>query len=116
MAKVLSLIAAGLVQIMEMAGLRGAPTIFRLLSRLRVLRRAVSTVPMSPVRTINFPTFDPYWSRYLWAGKPYEPDVEMILRKLGAVPGKLLRRQHWLLDPSGFATGLWVQRLHCCRS
>lgn len=90
MTDILSVIARSVVRGMEAARLRGAPILFRALSKLPGLSNKTSTVALSPTRTISFPTFDPYWCRYLWGGKPYEPDVEMIFRKLAAFPGKLL--------------------------
>lgn len=30
---------------------------------------------------ITFPAYDGYWARHLYAGVPYEPDVEIILRR-----------------------------------
>jgi FkbM family methyltransferase len=40
-------------------------------------------------KRIKFRSFDAYWAGYLWAGKPYEPDVEAILSKLSPIPDKL---------------------------
>lgn len=79
-----------LVQGFERMGLRGAPTIFRQLSRFPSLRRRWSTVALPTGERISFPTFDPYWARSLWAGCRYEPDVELILTRLGRLPDALL--------------------------
>lgn len=50
----------------------------------------LSTVDLPSGRKIRFPSFDPYWARYLWGGESYERDVELILRHLDAIPDKLL--------------------------
>ena len=83
-------IAGGLVRTMEGAGIRGAPTILRLLSRVSSFRSTSAIARLPEQQKIKFPAFDPYWARYLWAGKKYEPDVELIFRRLGALKGKLL--------------------------
>ena len=81
--------ASSLVRTAERLGIRGAPTLFGLVSRWPRARRMCSSVELPSGRRIRFPTFDPYWARYLWAGAAYEPDVELILRRLGAIGGKL---------------------------
>lgn len=67
----------------EAGGIRGAPTILKRLSRSRLLREQVATVTLQGGQRISFPAYDAYWCRYLYAGKPYEPDVERIFRQLG---------------------------------
>lgn len=62
----------------EKAGIRGAPTI---LSKVRSSKIATVTLPSG--QRISFPAYDPYWCRYLYAGKPYEPDTQGIFRELG---------------------------------
>ena len=73
---------------MEGAGLRGAPTILGKLSRVAPFKDKVATVTLPGGQRISFPAYDGYWCRYLYAGKPYEPDVERIFRELGK--GRLL--------------------------
>jgi FkbM family methyltransferase len=68
---------------LEKGGLRGAPTILSKLSERRVFRDRVATVRLPGGQRIAFPAYDPYWCRYLYAGKPYEPDVERIFRRIG---------------------------------
>lgn len=68
----------------EKAGIRGAPTLLRYLSRIPALDRQISTVKLAGGQQISFPAYDSYWCRYLYAGKPYEPDVERIFRRVGA--------------------------------
>jgi FkbM family methyltransferase len=87
---VLTLLKVGAVNIpgaltvaMEMCGLRGAPTILKELSKLPALKRRVATVTLREGQRISFPAYDAYWCRHLYAGKPYEPDVERIFRQLG---------------------------------
>ena len=82
--------ARTIVRAFERLGLRGAPTLFGLVSRLPGAASSLSRVELPGGGRIRFATFDPYWARYLWGGEPYEPDVELILRRLGAIPGKLL--------------------------
>lgn len=60
------------------------------LSRVGSLRRNISTVTLPSGEKVSFSSIDPYWARYLWAGLPYEPDVEMILSRLGRLDDKLL--------------------------
>jgi FkbM family methyltransferase len=72
-----------LTALFEKAGMRGAPTILSRLSRFKRLERRVATVSLPGGQRISFPAYDPYWCRYLYAGKPYEPDVERIFHALG---------------------------------
>jgi FkbM family methyltransferase len=64
----------------EKLGLRGAPTLLTGLSKTPLSRR-LATVTLPAGQTISFPAYDPYWARYLYAGVPYEPDVEVIFRR-----------------------------------
>ena len=68
---------------MEQAGVRGAPSLLRHLSRIPALNQRVATVTLPSGVRLSFPAYDHYWCRYLYAGKPYEPDVERIFRRLG---------------------------------
>ena len=79
--------AASLTRSFEALGLRGAPTLLRYLSRALPAAGA-ATVTLPGGQEISFPAHDPYWCRYLYAGVPYEPDVEVILRRLA--PGRVL--------------------------
>jgi FkbM family methyltransferase len=74
--------AGVLTAAMERGGLRGAPTLFGYLSRIPLLEKQVATVTLPTGQRISFPAYDPYWCRYLYAGKPYEPDVERIFMQL----------------------------------
>ena len=67
----------------ERMGLRGAPTLLRYLSRTPLSKR-IATVTLPAGQTISFPAYDHYWARYLYAGAPYEPDVEAIFRRLAS--------------------------------
>jgi FkbM family methyltransferase len=71
-------------------GYRGVGRIFGPLSRVPWLRKVDGTATISPGRVITFPAFDYYWSGFLWTGKPYEPDVEAIFRRLSHIPDKTL--------------------------
>jgi FkbM family methyltransferase len=84
----LAALASALVRSLESFGVRGAPTIMRRLSRIPVLRRQLATVTLPAGQQITFPAFDSYWARYLWAGVPFEPDVEAIFRDYA--PGRVL--------------------------
>jgi FkbM family methyltransferase len=84
----LGALASALVRSMEALGVRGAPTLLRRLSRVRALRTELATVTLPAGQRITFPAFDPYWARYLWAGVPFEPDVEAIFRRFA--PGRVL--------------------------
>ena len=64
----------------ERLGLRGAPTLLRYLSKTR-LARQLATVRLPAGQSICFPAYDEYWARYLYAGVPYEPDVEAVFRR-----------------------------------
>lgn len=86
----ISALAAGVVRGMERLRLRGAPTLFRLVSIVPRARETTSTIVLPSGCRICFPTFDAYWARYLWGAAAYEPDVEFILRRLGKVADKLL--------------------------
>jgi len=79
--------AATLTRSFEALGLRGAPTLLHFLSKTR-LSRLLATVALPSGQTISFPEYDAYWARYLYAGVPYEPDVEAIFRRLA--PGRVL--------------------------
>lgn len=67
----------------ERAGIRGAPTLLWHLSKIGPLRRQVATATLPGGQLISFPAYDAYWCRHLYAGRPYEPDVERIFRQLG---------------------------------
>jgi FkbM family methyltransferase len=69
---------------MERAGVRGAPTILSKLAKLKSFKERVATVTLAGGERITFPAYDAYWCRYLYGGKPYEPDVERIFRQLGS--------------------------------
>lgn len=79
--------AAALTRSFEALGLRGAPTLLSYLSKT-ALSREVATVQLAGGQTISFPAYDPYWARCFYAGIPYEPDVEAILRRFA--PGRVL--------------------------
>lgn len=68
---------------LERAGIRGAPTLLHHLSKLPSLRSQIATVTLSGGQKFSFPAYDQYWCRYLYAGKPYEPDVEDAFRRFG---------------------------------
>lgn len=70
----------------ERLGMRGAPALLNQLSRFNKGRVDTATLPSG--ETISFPACDPYWCRYLYAGVPYEPDVEAILKRYA--PGRVL--------------------------
>jgi FkbM family methyltransferase len=72
--------ASALTRSFEALGLRGAPTLLRYLSRSR-LSKKIATARLSGGQEIAFPAYDPYWSRHLYAGVPFEPDVEAIFRR-----------------------------------
>lgn len=75
-------VAGMIVSTFEALHLRGAPTIFRLLSKIPMLKRVTATRRLGSHR-ITFPAYDAYWSRHLWAAAPYERDVEQIFRTVG---------------------------------
>jgi FkbM family methyltransferase len=83
-----SSIARILVRTFSVLRVRGAPTLLRGLEKLPFLRSTTGVAALGRSR-IAFKAFDPYWAPYLWGGKPYEPDVEAILRKLSTVADKL---------------------------
>jgi FkbM family methyltransferase len=68
---------------LERAGLRGAPTILGQLSKIQFLKDQVATVTLPAGQEISIPAYDGYWCRHLYAGTPYEPDVERAFRQLG---------------------------------
>ena len=74
-------LAAMVTRSFEASGLRGAPTILGWLSKTP-LSGQIATVRLPGGESISFPAYDPYWARYLYAGVPYEPDVESIFRRL----------------------------------
>jgi len=76
-------IAATLTRSFNAVGLRGAPTILSWLSRTP-LSGQIATVRLPAGQFISFPAFDAYWARHLYAGVPYEPDVESIFRRFAA--------------------------------
>lgn len=86
---------------LEGAGLRGGPTILNLLSKIPALRDQVATVTLPSGQQISFPAYDAYWCRYLYAGAPYERDVERSFRELG--------RGRTLID-CGANIGYWSVR------
>jgi FkbM family methyltransferase len=71
-------VAGVITRSFEMAGLRGAPTLLRYLSKFV---GGVATVELPSGERMSFPAFDPYWARHLYAGVPFEPDVEAIFRR-----------------------------------
>lgn len=73
-------LAAVLTRSFEALGLHGAPTILTYLSKTP-LSSQIATVRLPGGETISFPSYDPYWARHLYAGVPYEPDVEAIFRR-----------------------------------
>jgi len=73
--------AAPLTRCFEALGLRGAPTVLTYLSKTP-LSRQIATVQLRGGQPISFPAYDPYWARHLYAGVPYEPDVEAIFWRL----------------------------------
>jgi FkbM family methyltransferase len=54
--------------------------LLRYLSKTR-LARQIATVRLPAGQSVCFPAYDEYWARYLYAGVPYEPDVEAIFRR-----------------------------------
>jgi FkbM family methyltransferase len=80
-------LARPITRLFDRAGVRGAPTLLRYLSRTP-LAKQVATVALPSGQTISFPAYDPYWARHLYAGVPYEPDVEAIFREFA--PGRTL--------------------------
>ena len=72
--------AAILTRSFETLGVRGAPTILRCISKTP-LASQVSTARLAGGQIISFPAWDAYWARHLYAGVPYEPDVEAIFRR-----------------------------------
>lgn len=75
-------VAGMIVRTFEAGSIRGAPTLLRLLSTVPALKR-VTAIKRLGTHWITFPAYDAYWSRYVWAGTPYELDVEQIFRKIG---------------------------------
>lgn len=84
-----SALTAGAIRSTQAIGLRGGPTLVRLIAATGLGRGSVSRVTMPSGRQIAFPTVDQYWAPYLWGRKAYEPDVQEIFRRLGRIPGKL---------------------------
>lgn len=74
--------AAVLTRSLETLGVRGAPTLLRYLSKTP-LAQQIAKVTLPGGQVISFPAYDEYWARYLYAGIPFEPDVEAIFRRLG---------------------------------
>jgi len=72
--------AAALTRSFERFGMRGAPTLLSYLAKTPLGRR-IATVRLPAGQAISFPAYDAYWARYLYAGVPYEPDVEAIFRR-----------------------------------
>jgi hypothetical protein len=68
---------------MEQAGVRGAPSLLRYLSKIPALSQRVATVTLPSGERLSFTAYDHYWCRYLYAGKPNEPNAERIFRRLG---------------------------------
>lgn len=68
---------------MEKVGVRGAPTLLGKLSKFPVLRETIATVTLPSGQRLTLPAYDGYWCRYVYAAKPYEPDVERIFRRFG---------------------------------
>lgn len=72
--------AAVVTRSFETLGLRGAPTILGWLSKTS-LASQLATVQLPAGQKISFPACDAYWARHLYAGVPYETDVEAIFRR-----------------------------------
>lgn len=68
---------------MERAGLRGAPTLLKHLSKVGSLNERIATVTLPTGQQISFPAYDAYWCRYLYANAPYESDVAALFRRFG---------------------------------
>jgi FkbM family methyltransferase len=76
-------LAAVITQAFEAVHLRGAPTLLRYLSKTRLSKR-ITTTRLPGGECFAFPAYDPYWARHLYAGVPYEPDVEAIFRRFSS--------------------------------
>lgn len=87
LSSVVMVIASVITRSLEALGVRGAPTLMRYLSRTP-LSKGVATVRLPSGERITFPACDTYWCRPLYAGVPFEPDVEAIFRRFG--PGRTL--------------------------
>lgn len=85
-----SSLSAGAIRSTQALGLRGGPTLVKLLAASGIGRGSIARVSLPSGRRIAFPGLDPYWAPYLWGRKVYEPDVEAIFRRLAHIPGKLL--------------------------
>ena len=104
----LSSLAGGIIRFAESLGLRGGPSILRFLSATGIGRGSLSTVRLHSGQLMRFPTLDHYWSRYMWAGVPYEPDVEWILDALSTFPDKVFA-------DCGANIGYWTVRMSDAR-
>lgn len=89
-ARIASALSAAAIRSTQALGLRGGPTLVRLLAATGLGRGSISRVTLPSGQRIAFPTADPYWAPYLWGRRTYEPDVQEIFRRLARVPGKLL--------------------------
>jgi FkbM family methyltransferase len=98
----LAILAGGLVRAFEALSIRGAPTLLAFASKVPTIGNVTATADVGGHR-ITFPAFDQFWCRYLWAGVPYERDVEQIFRKLG--------KGRALID-CGANIGFWSIRAH----
>src|SRR5438067_252542 len=103
-ARLLSGLAAAIIRTTEALGVRGGPTLLRLLGGLGLGKNAISSVTLPTGKRMCFPTLDSYWGAYLWGRRTYEPDVEAIFRRLAVIPNKLL------VD-CGANIGFWTVRL-----
>lgn len=64
-------------------GQRGLGTIFKTLRRAPLFGRAVCRVAVEPDATFETEVFEPYWGPTLVGGRPYEPEVDAVMRRLG---------------------------------
>jgi FkbM family methyltransferase len=87
--RLLSQIARLAAKSTVITGYRGIGRIFAPLARFDALRRVPGSVAVGGGRRVIFPAFDYYWAPYLWTGKTYEPDVEMIFDRLAGQPNKV---------------------------
>ena len=104
MMSLVAMLASSVIRSTQALGLRGGPSLLRLLSGAGVGRNSIATVALPTGQRMCFPSLDPYWAPYLWGGRAYEPDVEAIFRRLASVPDKIL------VD-CGANIGFWTVRL-----
>src|SRR5947209_9459624 len=104
MSSVIPVLAAAIIRSTEALGVRGGPTLLRLMANAGLGRTSTSTVTLPSGKRICFPTLDSFWAPYLWGRRTYEPDVEAIFRRLAVITDKLL------ID-CGANIGFWTVRL-----